>query len=339
MSGVPDLGPLPQRITVATEQVHRLIADQFPHLADLPIEPVANGGWDNWTFHLGSDKLVRLPSAAEYALAVDKEHRWLPALAARLPLPIPHPVAKGKPAADYPYPWSIYRWLDGEPASVDRIADPVRFAIDLADFLAALQGVDTAGGPQPGVHNWFRGGTLRTFDQKVERALAELDGRVDAGLVREIWARALDACWDGVDRWFHGDIAPGNLLLADGRLAAVIDFGTCGVGDPACDLAIAWTLLTGDGREAFRSRLSADDATWARGRGWALWKTLATCSATFKDVEDAEEFANAQRVLGEISAEYTANATEARNSSGLPACMPCEGVIPESHNYDSQVSP
>jgi aminoglycoside phosphotransferase (APT) family kinase protein len=127
-----------------------------------------------------------------------------------------------------------------------------------------------------------------------------LDGHVDAGPVREIWAAALDARWDGVDRWLHGDIARGNLLLGDGRLAAVIDFGGCRVGDPACDLAIAWTLLTADGREAFRTRLAVDDATWARGRGWALWKTLATCSCTFEDPGDAAELANAQRVLGDL---------------------------------------
>ncbi|MFD0745632.1 phosphotransferase [Phytohabitans flavus] len=151
--------------------------------------------------------LVRLPSAAEYALAVDKEHRWLPALAARLPLPIPTPLAKGKAGAGYPYPWSIYPWLDGEPAAVDRIADPMRFALELAEFLAALQRVDTADGPQPGIHNWFRGGTLRTYDEQVERALTKLDGHVDAELAREIWASALDARWDGVDRWFHGDVA------------------------------------------------------------------------------------------------------------------------------------
>ncbi|WP_306205912.1 aminoglycoside phosphotransferase family protein [Actinoplanes sp. RD1] len=229
-----------------------------------------------------------------------------PVLAARLPLPIPVPVAKGRPDAGYPFPWSIYRWLDGEPASVDRIADPVRFAIDLAEFLAALQGVDAAGGPQPGVHNWFRGATLRTYDKEVERALATLDGHVDAGLVREIWARALDARWDGVDRWFHGDVAQGNLLLAEGRLAAVIDFGTCGVGDPACDLAIAWTMLTADGREAFREKLSVDDAMWARGRGWALWKTLATCAYTLEHPEDAEDFVAARRVLDDIYFEYAA---------------------------------
>ena len=313
MSDVPDLGPLPHRITVDAEQVHRLISGQFPEWAHLPVRPVADGGWDNWTFHLGADKLVRLPSAAEYAAAVDKEHEWLPALAAQLPLPIPAPLAKGRPDARYPYACSIYRWLDGEPARVDRIADPVRFALDLAAFLADLQSIDTTGGPQPGIHSWFRGGTLRTYDRNLHDALADRDDHVDAELVREIWARALDARWDGVDRWFHGDVAPGNLLLADGRLAAVIDFGTCGVGDPACDLAIAWTVLTADGRQAFRRRLAVDDATWARGRGWALWKTLADCPATIEDPEDATEFAIAQRVLGEIFSEYTAGvATEPR---------------------------
>ncbi|MCA2211250.1 aminoglycoside phosphotransferase family protein [Jidongwangia harbinensis] len=308
MSDVPDLGPLPRRIPVDADLVRRLVSAQFPRWAGLEIEPVADGGWDNWTFHLGGDKLVRLPSAAEYALAVEKEHRWLPALTARLPLPVPAPLAKGEPAAGYPFPWSVYRWLDGEPARADRIADPVRFARDLAGFLAALQRVDPADGPQPGTHNWFRGGTLRTYDSEVERALSALGGRVDAGRVREVWAGALDARWDGVDRWFHGDVAPGNLLLAGGRLAAVIDFGTCGVGDPACDLAVAWTLLTAEGRQAFRERLSVDDATWARGRGWALWKTLATCSYTVEDPEDAEEYGNGRRVLDEIFAEYAAGA-------------------------------
>ncbi|MGV9302955.1 aminoglycoside phosphotransferase family protein [Nonomuraea sp. NPDC003727] len=304
MSGIPDLGPLPQRVTVNAEQAHRLVAEQFPQWADLPVEPVANGGWDNVTFHLGDGMLMRLPSAAEYALAVEKEHRWLPPLASQLPLPIPTPLAKGEPGAGYPFSWSIYQWLDGEPASADRIADPVGFAVDLAGFVAALQSVDTADGPRPGKHNWFRGATLRTYEGLLEHALKELDGHVDVSLAREIWKTALDARWDGVDRWFHGDLAQGNVLIEDGRLAAVIDFGTCGVGDPACDLAIAWTLLTADGRQAFRERLSVDDAKWARGRGWALWKTMATCSDTLGDTDEVA--LNARRVLTEIFAEYSA---------------------------------
>lgn len=304
MSNTPELGPVPERITVEAEQVRRLIEEQFPQWAGLPIEPVANGGWDNRTFHLGADMLVRIPSASEYAQAVEKEHRWLPVLAPLLPLQIPVPLAKGEPNAEYPHSWSIYQWLDGLTATADRIADPVRFALDLAEFLAALRSVDPTHGPQPGIHNWFRGGTLRTYDKITREALEKLAGHVDVGLAREIWADALDARWDGADRWFHGDVAAGNLLLNEGRLVAVIDFGTCGVGDPACDLAVAWTLLTGDGRKAFRDRLSVDAESWARGRGWALWKTLTTCMYA---VDDREDFAVARRTLDEIFAEYSGN--------------------------------
>lgn len=299
MSNPPDLGPAPQRIIVTAPMVRRLIEEQFPQWAGLPIQPVASGGWDNWTFHLGAERLVRLPSAAEYALAVDKEHRWLPALAAQLPLPIPVPLAKGEPGPDYPYSWSVYPWLDGEPASADAIADPVRFAADLARFLTALRNADPADGPRPGKHNWFRGGTLRTYDSAARRALIALDGHIDTGLGRRIWQTALDARWDGTRSWFHGDVAEGNLLLSGGQLAAVIDFGTCGVGDPACDLAIAWTLLTAPGRQVFRERLGVDTAQWARGRGWALWKTLVGHVQTLAG-DDAAQTENTRRILGEI---------------------------------------
>jgi aminoglycoside phosphotransferase (APT) family kinase protein len=298
VSTIPSLGAAPRRRTVDADQVRRLVAEQFPQWASLPVRPVARGGWDNFTFHLGDTMVARLPSAAEYALAVEKEQRWLPVLAPQLPLPIPLPLAEGKPGPDYPFAWSIHPWLDGEPASADRIADPVRFAVDLAGFIAALQRIDATGAPQPGKHNWFRGGTLRTYDEQTRRALAKLDGHVDAGLARDIWKTALDARWDGVDRWFHGDVAEGNLLLGHGELTAVIDFGTCGAGDPACDMAVAWTLLTADGRQAFRERLSVDEATWARGRGWALWKTLVTCARTWGSAD--REAVDAQRVLAEI---------------------------------------
>jgi aminoglycoside phosphotransferase (APT) family kinase protein len=302
MSDTPQLGAAPERIDVPAELVSRLVAAQFPRWAGLPVTPVANGGWDNWTFHLGSQMSVRMPSAAEYALAVEKEHRWLPALTPHLPLPISTPRAKGAPGEGYPFPWSIYSWLDGEPASADRITHPVRFAVDLAEFLSALRRVDPADGPRPGTHNWYRGGTLRTYAGTMRNALAKLAGRVDVDLVTEIWRDALDAPWDGTERWFHGDVAQSNLLLADGRLAAVIDFGTCGVGDPACDLAIAWTLLTVEGRQAFRETLAVDEAAWSRGRGWALWKTLATCASTLDEVD--EEAEATRRVLDGIIAEY-----------------------------------
>jgi len=297
----PDLGPPPRRITVDAARVRGLLGEQFPEWAGLPVRPVAESGWDNRTFRIGDDMVARLPSAAEYALAVDKEQRWLPLLAPRLPLPVPVPLAKGRPGAGYPFEWSVYRWLDGEPASAGRIADPVRFALDLAGFLAALRTIDTTSGPRPGKHNWFRGATLRTYDAQAERALAALDGDIDTGSAREIWKTALDSPWDGTERWFHGDFAPGNLLLDGGELAAVIDFGTCGVGDPSCDLAIAWTLLTADGRQAFRERLSVDGSEWERGRGWALWKTLVACARTRGRVD--EEAMNARRVLAGILAD------------------------------------
>ncbi|MGZ0145656.1 aminoglycoside phosphotransferase family protein [Kribbella sp. WER1] len=304
MSETPDLGPVPERIDVQAPLVRRLVAEQFPQWAGLAVRALDNGGWDNRTFHLGTGMLVRIPSAAEYAQAVEKEHRWLPVLAPLLPLPIPVPLAHGEPTAEYPHPWSVYRWIDGVTATADGIADPVRFALDLAGFLAALQSVDAGDGPQPGIHNWYRGGTLRTYDNNTRSAFGELAGQVDVELAREIWADSLAARWDRVDRWFHGDIAEGNLLLTDGQLSAVIDFGTCGVGDPACDLAIAWTLLNADGRRAFRERLAVDDPTWARGRGWALWKALATYRSTYDDPGDAATAAAAKHVLGEIFAEY-----------------------------------
>ncbi|SCG62268.1 Predicted kinase, aminoglycoside phosphotransferase (APT) family [Micromonospora halophytica] len=292
---------MPQRITVSAEQAGRLVAEQFPQWAALPVTAVENAGWDNWTFHLGDDMLLRLPSAEEYALAVEKEHRWLPELAPSLPLPIPVPLAKGGPGAGYPFAWSVYRWIDGTPATFESVVDPIRFAEDLADFVAALQSIDASEGPQPGKHNWFRGATLWTYEAQAHSALDELRGHIDDALAREIWTQALEAQWDGVDVWFHGDLAPGNLLLTDGQLSAVIDFGTCGVGDPGCDLAIAWTLLSAAGRDAFRKRLAVDDATWSRGRGWALWKTLVSCANSLD--EDDAEAVNARRVLAEILTE------------------------------------
>lgn len=304
MSGTPQLGPAPQRVTVTVDHVRRLVAEQFPQWSDLPVLAVANGGWDNWTFHLGPHMSVRLPSAAEYSLAVEKEHRWLPQLAPQLPLTISTPLAKGRPGAGYPFSWSVFQWLDGDPARADGIADQVRFALDLADFLRALQNVDTAGGPPPGKHNWFRGGTLRTYARTTQDALEALQGHVDVELAREIWAAALAAQWDGGPAWFHGDVAEGNLLLRNGQLTGVIDFGTCGVGDPSCDLAVAWTLLSAEGRRVFQERLRVGEATWARGRGWALWKTLAACAQAVG--RDKEESADSRRVLDAIFAEYGA---------------------------------
>jgi aminoglycoside phosphotransferase (APT) family kinase protein len=298
----PDpVGPVPQRHHVDVALVRRLIATQLPHWAHLPVRPVPAEGWDNRTFRLGATMLVRLPSAAAYALAVEKEQRWLPVLAPHLPLPIPVPLAEGEPGEGYPHPWSVYRWLDGEPASMAAIADADSFAVALADFLAALQRIDPAGGPTPGQHNWFRGGSLQTYDRQMMHAVQKLDDRTMRDAVAEIWQTALHAAWDGRPVWFHGDVASGNLLVAEGVLTAVIDFGTCGVGDPSCDLAIAWTFLSGSSRAALRTSLSVDTATWTRGRGWALWKAVVTYTkaASTKDAQAVR----AKHVIDQIIAE------------------------------------
>lgn len=254
--------------------VSRLVAAQFPRWAHLPVAPVELDGWDNTTFRLGEELSVRLPSADGYVPQVEKEHRWLPRLAPQLPLPIPEPLAKGAPALGFPRPWSVYRWLAGEPATVERVSDLASFAAELADFLAALYALDATGGPPAGKHSFFRGAPLLVYDGDTRAAISALEDEIDVDAATEVWEAALAAAWNGPPVWLHGDVTGSNLLVVDGCLSAVIDFGCSAVGDPACDLTIAWTLFAGESREAFRARLPLDDGTWARGRGWALWKAL-----------------------------------------------------------------
>lgn len=217
---------------------------------------------------------VRLPSHADYSEQVEKEQYWLPKLAPHLPLPIAMPLAMGKPSHEYPLHWSIYKWLEGNPASIERIKNMNQFATSLAKFLNALQQCDITGGPLAGKHNFYRGGSLATYDTETRQAIENVDDRNYAKDANEVWTLALASTWQPPPVWVHGDIAIGNLLVNNGQLSAVIDFGQLGIGDPACDLAIAWTLFTGESRKAFRDALKLDSATWARGRGWALWKAL-----------------------------------------------------------------
>ncbi len=264
------------RIEIDAPTAAALVAAQFPAWAGLPVVPVAPAGWDNRSFRLGAAMKLRFPSAARYVAQVAKEARWLPELAPRLPLPIPAAIATGRPGAGCPFPWSVQSWLPGTPAAVSPPADPVRFARDVAGFIRALQAIPAAGGPAAGAHSFFRGGALAVYDAETRACLAALAGRIDRAAATEVWETALAARWRGPAVWLHGDIAPGNLLLRDGRLAGVIDFGTCAVGDPACDLVLAWTFLAGDARAAFRAAVAADAGSWARARGWALWKALIT---------------------------------------------------------------
>lgn len=289
-------------VDINVSLVGQLLAAQYPQWAALPVKPVEFDGWDNRTFRLGEDMTVRLPSAEAYSLQVEKEHCWLPTLAPLLPLPIPVPLAMGVPAEGYPWHWSVYRWLEGENATIDFVADLHQFSTTLAQFLTALQRIDPTGGPPPGRHNFFRGGPLAIYDHETRRAIAFLDGKIDTDAVTAVWEAALAATWCGTPVWIHGDVAAGNLLVKRGRLSGVIDFGCSGVGDPACDLTIAWTLFSGKSREAFCTALPVDSATWARGRGWALWKGLITLAEHINT--NPLKAGEARRVVDEVLADH-----------------------------------
>lgn len=272
-------GPPPYadgRAGIDAALVKRLLAAQFPRWAGLPVVPVEFDGWDNRTYRLGDAMTVRLPTAAGYVPAVEKESVWLPRLAPGLPVPVPAVLGTGVPGEGYPYPWSVRGWIDGGTAVPERVGDMRRFAAGVGEFLVALQGCDPGGGPAAGEHSFHRGAPPAFYDEETRRCLAALRGRVDGEGALAVWEAALAAEWGGTPVWFHGDIASGNLLVRDGELAAVIDFGTCGVGDPACDLVIAWTMFSGESRRAFRRAVGRDEGTWARARGWALWKALLT---------------------------------------------------------------
>lgn len=254
--------------------VKRLLAAQFPEWAGLPVTPVEFDGWDNRTYRLGETMTVRLPTAAGYAPAIAKEHEWLPRLAAQLPVAVPPILGLGVPGEGFPFHWSVRGWLEGRTADRAELDDLPGFAAELAAFLLALQACGTTGAPDAGEHSWFRGTSPAHYDDETRRCLSRLSGRIDTEGAEAVWDAALDARWGGPPVWFHGDVAAGNLLEEEGSLAAVIDFGTSGVGDPACDLVIAWTLFGGESRSTFRREIAMDEASWARGRGWALWKAL-----------------------------------------------------------------
>lgn len=256
-----------------------LIALQFPHWADLPVRAIVPGGWDNRSFRLGDDLVIRLPSAERHVPQVMKEQRWLPLLAPQLPLPIPEPVALGVPGHGYPWPWSVNRWIAGETLRACWPIDGARLADDLARFLVAMGEADPRGAPPAGGDDFHRGGDLAVYDAETRAAITALADSIDATAARAVWAAATASRWTRAPVCVHGDVAAGNLIVRDGRLAAVIDFGLGAAGDPACDLIAAFTLFDADGRARFRAALPHDGATWARARGWALWKALITLAA------------------------------------------------------------
>jgi aminoglycoside phosphotransferase (APT) family kinase protein len=258
-------------VTTDVELVRRLVEAQFPQWAALPVEPVPFHGTDNALFRLGDDKVARLPTRPRTVMTLEKERRWLPRLAPHLPLAVPEPLAEGAPGEGYPFTWSVYRWLPGATGIQTPLADFERAAVDLAGFVTALQRIDPAGGPGPGEHNFGRGEPLVNRDEAVRAAIAKLGAhdRIAA------WEEALSVPeWERRPVWIHGDLDARNVLVEDGRLSAVLDFGSVGVGDPACDVMVAWKLFDGRSREVFRRELAVDDATWARARGWAVSQAL-----------------------------------------------------------------
>ena len=279
---------------ITADAAARLVAAQFPQWAGLPVTPVALKGWDNTTFRLGDELSIRLPSAS-CVTQVGKERRWLPVLARQLPLPIPEPVAMGRPGDGFPRPWSVYRWLAGEPASTGGVADPAGFASVLAGFLAALHAIDARDGPPAGSHNFFRGGPLATWDEQTRQLLRLTADDLDAGAATSVWDTALASRWESAPVWVHGDLTASNMVVAGGALRAVIDFGGLCVGDPAYDLVMEWEYFTGDSAAAFRRGLNLDEATWARGRGWALCKALV---AIGREKEGGDEARAAARQVG-----------------------------------------
>jgi aminoglycoside phosphotransferase (APT) family kinase protein len=293
-------------IETSVSLVARLLTAQFPQWADLPVAPVPSAGTDNALYRLGADMLVRLPRIHWAIEQGDKERQWLPRLATFLPLAIPAPIAKGQPGEGYPWHWSVYRWLEGENATTGRIADPRQAATDLAQFIASLQRIDATGGPPPGPHNSYRGEPLVMRDTRTRDAIATLRAALDADAVTAVWDAAIEApAWQGTPVWIHGDLQSGNLLAAQGRLSAVIDFGCLGVGDPACDVMAAWMFLSAETRDVFRETLQVDNATWARGRGWALSVGLIALPY-YQDTNPALA-GIARRAIHEALADYCAN--------------------------------
>lgn len=235
--------------------------------------------------------LIRMPTAESYALKVPKEQELLPQLAKRLSLSIPAPIKMGKPTADYPYPFSIYKWLTGKSINLLMLTDQDKeqLAYDLSQFLKELQAIADVEGSEPGQHNWWRGDPVSVYDKGSREQIAELADIIDATQSLDLWERACATKWDKSPVWIHGDFAVGNMVMNDGKLSAIIDFGGAAIGDPACDLVIAWTYLSGKAREIFIAEMDLGQDTWLRARAWTLWKaTYELCKILDKNCPDAK---------------------------------------------------
>ncbi len=263
-----------QAFNITLALVSKLIADQFSEYAHLPVTPVEKQGHDNRTYKLGENMLVRMPTTKTYALKVPKEQELLPRLKPYLTMVIPEPIEMGYPSSDYPFHFSIYKWLEGASANNLKIDDKnlESIALQLAKFLKELQAINEVDGPAPGQHNWWRGDHVSVYDDGARKQIHELFEVIDEDKAVALWDRACNTRWNKAPVWIHGDFASGNIIIKNKKLAGVIDFGGMGVGDPACDLVIAWTFLGGKTREIFMETIGLDNDTWLRAKAWALWK-------------------------------------------------------------------
>lgn len=276
--------------------VRRLLATQMPRWADLPISPTPLGGTDNALYRLGDGMVVRLPRIEWAVAAVERECEWLPRLAPLLPVEIPVPLRTGRPGEGYPWPWSVYRWLDGDDPSIRAQIDREALLPDLVAFIRALWRVDLGGAPLA-----KRGVPLAVVDERTRSSIGKLGDAADRDAALAVWEDVVTVPpWPGPHVWVHDDLDARNLLVRHGRLSAVLDWGGAGVGDPACDIAAGWKILRSvDARKRFRSELEVDDATWHRARGWTLSQAVNALTY-YTDKTNPVLVREAERWLAEV---------------------------------------
>jgi aminoglycoside phosphotransferase (APT) family kinase protein len=292
-------------VAVSDALVRSLLVTQCPDIADRPLTRMQTWGTDHVIYRLGVDLSVRLLKIGWAAEQGRLESRWLPVLAPCLPVEVPVPVFVGRAAFDYPHAWYVSPWIEGVNPEPDTV-DLQQLAQDLAHAVRALQSVEVGDGPGP--RDGQRGGPLAAADASTRAAAEQLRGETDVDALLAVWDAGRDAAsWHGAARWVHGDLMDGNLLLRDGRLTAVIDWGGLKVGDPAVELMIAWSLFDADSREAYRAALGfVDDAMWLRGRAWAISAALMALPY-YRDTNPdlvARSWRAVRAVLGDISTSF-----------------------------------